>query len=379
MNNNPEKIKRDRAIIRTSVVGIIANVFLSAFKAFVGLMTNSIAIVLDAVNNISDAVSSVITIVGTKLAAKQPDKKHPFGYGRIEYLSAMVISGIVLYAGITSLVESIKKIITPDAPDYSPVALIIVAVGVVVKLILGRYVKAAGKRLDSDALVNSGQDATLDSVISASTLLAAAVFLIWGVSLEAYLGAVISLVIIKSGIEMLGGTLSGILGESADVDTANAIKATVRSFPEVHGVYDLVLNDYGPNAYHGSLHIEVPDTLTVDQLDTLTRSIMAEVYDKHHVYLAGVSVYSLNTTDARSIEMCDNVRSAISAIEHVKGMHGFYINEEIRSIRFDVVVSFDAKDRRTVFNSAVDTVRAMYPEYTIGANMDIDFNEAKGK
>ena len=204
---------REKTIIRTSIVGIIANVFLAAFKAVIGLMTHSIAIVLDAVNNISDAGSSLITIIGTKLAGKAPDKKHPFGYGRIEYLSAMIISVIVLYAGITSFTESVKKIIHPEKPDYTIASLIIVGVAVAVKIILGRYVKSVGVKVKSDSLINSGEDATLDSVISASTLVAAVVFLVFHISLEAWLGAIISVVIIKSGFEMLKDTISQILGE----------------------------------------------------------------------------------------------------------------------------------------------------------------------
>ena len=209
---------RDRKIIRTSIIGILANIFLVAFKAFIGLTSNSIAIVMDAVNNLSDAASSVITIIGTKLARKEADRKHPFGYGRIEYLSAMVISVLVLYAGITAFIESVKKIITPETPDYTPVALIIVAAGVIVKIALGLYVKSVGKKVNSDSLINSGQDATLDSIISASTLVAAAVYIIFHISLEAWLGAVIAVVIIKSGIEMLRDTLSKILGERADAE-----------------------------------------------------------------------------------------------------------------------------------------------------------------
>ena len=261
-NNEQNQIEtsREKTIIRTSVIGIIANVFLAGFKAVVGLMSNSIAIVLDAVNNISDAGSSLITIIGTKLAGKQPDKEHPFGYGRIEYLSAMIISVIVLYAGITSLIESVKQIIHPETPDYSVASLIIVAVAVVVKILLGRYVKSVGLKVNSDSLINSGEDATLDSIISASTLVAAAIYLFSGISLEAYLGAVISLVIIKSGIEMLKDTVSSILGEKNDPELAREIKRTVTGFKDVRGANDLVLNNYGPDAHNGSIHIEVPDT-----------------------------------------------------------------------------------------------------------------------
>ena len=293
---------RDRKIIRTSIIGILANIFLVAFKAFIGLTSNSIAIVMDAVNNLSDAASSVITIIGTKLARKEADRKHPFGYGRIEYLSAMVISVLVLYAGITAFIESVKKIITPETPDYTPVALIIVAAGVVVKIALGLYVKSVGKKVNSDSLINSGQDATLDSIISASTLVAAAVYIIFHISLEAWLGAVIAVVIIKSGIEMLRDTLSKILGERADAELAREIKHTVNSFPEVLGSYDLVLHNYGPDAFHGSVHIEVPDTFTADELDRLTRKLTAAVYEKTGVILTAVGVYSSNTKDALAVD-----------------------------------------------------------------------------
>ena len=160
-----ESENRDKVIVRTSIVGIVANIFLAAFKAVVGILSHSIAVVLDAVNNLSDALSSVITIVGTKLAGKLPDKKHPLGYGRIEYLSAMIVAAIVLYAGITSLVESVKKIIHPEKADYSAVALIIIASAVVVKLILGRYVKAQGEKVNSSALVASGADASFDAIL----------------------------------------------------------------------------------------------------------------------------------------------------------------------------------------------------------------------
>ena len=158
ISDSPE-LSRDKVIIRTSIIGILANVMLAAFKAVIGLASNSIAVILDAVNNLSDALSSIITIVGTKLAGKLPDKKHPLGYGRIEYLSAMIVSGIVLYAGITSAVESVKKIIHPEKPDYSVTSLVIIAVAVGVKIILGRFVKAQGEKVHSGSLIASGSDA----------------------------------------------------------------------------------------------------------------------------------------------------------------------------------------------------------------------------
>ena len=366
---------REKTIVRTSIIGIIANVFLAAFKAVIGLMSHSIAIVLDAVNNISDAGSSLITIVGTKLAGKEPDKKHPFGYGRIEYLSAMLISMIVLYAGVTSFVESVKKIIHPELPDYSTLSLVIVAVAVVVKILLGRYVKNVGIKVNSDSLINSGEDATLDSVISASTLVAAGVFLLFHVSLEAWLGAGISVVIIKSGVEMLKGTISQILGEKNDPELAAGIKHTVNSFPDVQGAYDLVLNNYGPDTWNGSIHIAVPDTCSADHLDRLIRGIQSEVYKKHQVILTAIGVYSVNTRDKESLEIQRKVRDIVFSHPHIKQMHGFYYNREDSTIRFDIVVSFNAKDRHALYDRIVAEVQEAFPDNSLQVVMDTDFSE----
>ena len=366
---------REKTIIRTSIIGIIANVFLAGFKAVIGLMTNSIAIVLDAVNNISDAGSSLITIVGTKLAGKEPDKKHPFGYGRIEYLSAMVISVIVLYAGITSFVESVKQIIDPEEPDYNTVSLIIVAVAVGVKILLGSYVKGVGIKVNSDSLINSGEDATLDSIISTSTLVAAGIFIIFHISLEAWLGAIISAVIIKSGIEMLRDTVSRILGESNDKELAKGIYETVMSFPDVQGVYDLVLNNYGPDTWNGSIHIEVPDTYSADQLDQLNREITMKVVREHQVILTAIGVYSVNTKDEEMIRTKRQVEEIVFEHEHVRQMHGFYLLKEQKTMRFDIVISFDAGDRRAVYDEVIADVQNSFPDYELQIAMDTDFAE----
>ena len=367
---------REKTIVKVSIVGIMTNILLVAFKAFVGLMSNSIAVILDAVNNLSDAASSVITIVGTKLAGKEPDRKHPFGYGRIEYLSAMMISFLVLYAGITAFVESVKKIISPGTPDYSAASLIIVAVAVLVKILLGRYVKHIGKKVNSSSLVNSGTDATLDAVISASTLAAAGIFLWKGLSLEAYLGAAISLFIIKSGIDMLRETISQLLGERADAALAKAIKATVLSFPDVSGVYDLVLNNYGPDAFNGSLHIEVPDTYSANALDELIRRITLQVYQEHNVLLTAIGVYSVNTQDPNIIAMREKISAMVLQNEYVLQIHGFYVNEAKKSIRFDLIISFDAKDRQAVYYEILAAVQKEYPDYTFEVVLDTDFCES---
>ena len=365
---------REKTIVRTSIIGIAANIVLAAFKAAVGVFSHSIAIVLDAVNNLSDALSSVITIVGTKLAGKGPDKKHPLGHGRVEYLTAMVIAVLVMYAGITSLVESVKQIINPDTPDYKGVSLIIIAVSVLAKVVLGRYVKSVGERVKSDSLIASGTDATMDAAISASTLVAAGIFLWKGLSLEAYLGLIISLVIIKAGIDILRETISQIIGERVDSDLAVDIKKTVTGFEDVAGAYDLVLHSYGPDTLMGSVHIEVPDYYTADRIDSLTRKIQKEVYEKHGVVLTAVSIYSRNTHDDEASKIRNEAMHIVMEHEGVLQVHGFYIDMETKTMTFDMVVDFEA-DRDAVYTHILEEIKEKYPDYNVRITLDSDISD----
>lgn len=366
--------KRNKEVIKTSVIGIVANVFLALFKAIVGIFSGSIAIILDAVNNISDVASSLITIIGTKLASKSPDREHPFGHGRIEYLSAMIISLFVLYVGVTSLLESIKAMFSKDTPNYDVAVLIIIGVATVIKIILGSYIKNKGKKLNSSSLVNSGNDSILDAVISASTLIAAIVFLLTDVSLEAYLAAVISVIIIKSGVDMLKDSIYSILGARVDVELIKSIKETILEFSDVSGVYDLVFNNYGPNSYTGSLHIEIPDTYTVDKLDELTRDIALRVYEKHNVIIYAIGIYSVNTKDERSVDIRNEVSQVLAKYENVLQMHGFNCNNDNKTIRFDIVISFDEQDKNALYERIYQELSELYPEYKITIALDLDFS-----
>ena len=336
MSNTPTpapEMNRDKIIIRTSVIGILANVLLAGFKALIGIVSHSIAVLLDAVNNLSDALSSIITIVGTKLSGRLPDKKHPLGYGRIEYLSAMVVSGIVLYAGITSAVESVKKIIHPEQPDYSVVSLVIIAVAVAVKIVLGRYVKAQGKKVNSGSLVASGSDAMFDAILSASVLACSLLFMLTGLSLEAYVGAVISVFIIKSGIEMMIETLNEILGMRADKETTDRVKALLREEAPVRGAYDLILYNYGPDKDYASVHLELPDTMIVREVDQLTRKLEAKVYRETGVIPTGVGLYSYNTGDDEAARLQNDVRNRVLEHDWAVQMHGFYADTAAREMR----------------------------------------------
>ena len=179
---------------------------------------------------------------------------------------------------------------------------------------------------------------------------------------------------IKSGLEMLSDTLSKILGEMADAQLANDIKATIRSFPDVSGAYDLILHNYGPDSYNGSVHVTVPDTMSMDELDRLTRKIQNEVYQKYNVLLTAVGIYSHNTQDQDAINIRENVSRIATSFENVKQMHGFYIDKEEKSMRFDIVVSFDEKQRGDLYSQVREAVEKEYPGYTIQFNMDMDFS-----
>ncbi|MCR4735089.1 MAG: cation diffusion facilitator family transporter [Treponema sp.] len=374
-NSNTE-ISREKVIVQTSIIGIAANLFLSAFKAFVGLISGSIAIVLDAVNNLSDALSSVITIIGTKLAGKPADKKHPFGHGRVEYLTALIIAIIILYAGLTSLLESVKKIINPSVPEYTNISILIISVAVVVKIILGLFVKARGKKVNSDSLIASGQDALMDSIISASTIAAAVVFIIFNISLEAYLGLIISIAIIKSGIETLKETISKILGERIEAKLANEVKNTVKSVDkDIRGCYDLVLNNYGPDSLLGSAHIEVPDTWTADKIDDISRKISAAVYSKHGIFMSAVGIYSVNTKEDSAAAIENKVKEIVMSHKEIIQMHGFYVNEKEKLMRFDLIVSFDSLNMKQLFGHVVEDVKTAFPDYDIQVQFDTDISD----
>ena len=364
--------ERNRVIIRTSILGITANVVLALLKALVGMATHSIAITLDAVNNFTDAGSSVITIAGTKLASKKPDKKHPWGHGRIEYLSAMLLGALVLSAGISSLIEAVRKIIDPRTPEYTSVSLILVAICVLVKIFLGRYVTAAGKRANSETLVNSGRDALLDALVSASTLAAALLYLLYGVSLEAWIGALISVLIIKTGFEMQLNTISEILGQRVDADLVRAVCRTVESFDEVYGVYDMIFHDYGPNRVNGSLHVEVDDAMTAREISDLLRRIAVKVYQEHQVQLTAIGIYSMNTKDRKAMRLREEITKIAMAHNHVLQLHGFSLKENV--VQFDIIVDFEADDPEKIRDEITAEVSAAYPELTVQAFCDADYN-----
>ena len=366
-------MERRNEIVRVSVIGILANLVLVAFKAGVGLFSGSIAVILDALNNLSDALSSVITIVGTKLAGKAPDKKHPYGYGRVENISSVTIAVIVLLAGLTAFKESVEKILHPEAADYNVLSLVIIAAAVAVKLLLGRYVKRQGERLQSESLTTSGSDALFDAAISAATFVAAAVSMLWGISIEGWLGAVIAALIVKSGVEILLESLNGIIGQRIDSDLSLRLKKYVAGFDGVRGAYDLALHHYGPDRIIGSVHVEVPDEMTARQIHHLTRRIAEGVYADFGIVLT-VGIYASNTGSDLSSVMRTKAVQAAEAFPAFRQLHGFYLEPEEKRVSFDLVLDFGC-DAAAIRDAVLDRLRQDYPDYTFSVVLDTYFSD----
>ena len=367
-------MNRSQEIIRTSVIGIIANVLLASFKAVVGLLAHSVAVVLDAVNNLSDALSSVITIIGTKLSVRPADSKHPFGYGRVEYFTAIIIAVIVLTTGSTSLIESIKKIINPTQPDYTTVTLVVIIVAILAKLALGWYVRRQGKKLDSDALVASGSDALFDAVITLATLISAGIMLIWNVSIDGYLGALISLVIIKAGLEMLASPINQLLGARASEDLIHEIKTEIMGMEGVQGVYDIILHGYGPNLSIGSLHIGIPDTMTAHEIHGLTRQIAETMMTRHGIVMT-VGIYANATGDDQLAQLQGTVVQALASVDKVRQVHGFYYDEKRDRLTLDVVPDLSVTDDQAFTQNLLERLKQVLPDQQVSMVIDHNYSE----
>lgn len=371
---NENMKQRNRIIVRTSIIGIIANVFLAAFKAFVGFLANSISVVLDAVNNLTDAISSIVTIIGNKLSTKAPNKRFPLGYGRIEYISTLIVAAIVFYAGATALVESIKKIIHPEKPDYSLVSFIVIGAAIAVKLVLSFYFRHQAKKTNSGTLKASGTDAFFDAIISLSVLISAVIFKFTSFSLEAYVGILIGGFIIKASIEMIVDSLRDILGGRPDRELTLKVKHIINSEPEVIGAYDLIINNYGPNKNYASVHIELPDNMPVSSVDRITRQLEYNVYMETGVILTGVGVYSFNTKDSLAAKIRDDITAKVLAHDWALQVHGFYVDNETKMIRFDVVIRFDITSKEALKILRADA-ESLYPDYEFLIITDVDLSD----
>ena len=367
-------MERSKKIIQTSIIGILVNLVLVIFKALVGIITGSVAVFMDAVNNLSDALSSAVTVVGAKLAGKAPDKKHPYGYGQIEHVSSVTVAVIILLAGVSSFRGSLDAIIHPEAAHYTAPSLVVIAAAVLVKFVLGRYVKQQGAIYHSESLIASGTDATFDSVISFSTLIAAGVSMLFSVSIEGWLGIIIAILIFKAGIEILLESLNGIIGERVESSLAVELKSRIGGYPQVNGAYDLILHRYGPERIIGSVHIEVADDLTAREIHSLTRRISEDLYINYGIIMT-VGIYASNTADGLYAQMKSKLSELTGNYSEILQMHGFYADEERKAVSFDLIIDFKSEKRQQIKDEILQKMSEIYPEYSFHVILDNDFSE----
>ena len=365
---------REKQITKTSLVGIGTNLLLVGFKAAVGLIAGSLAVVLDAVNNLTDAVSSVVSIVGIKLSHKAPTKRHPFGFGRVEYLSAVIVAAIIIATGVVSGVESVKKIITPESADYSWITITVVSVALVVKIALGLFVRMQGKKYHSDALVGSGTDALFDAVISASTLVGIGVAMGTGYNIDGIVGIIISLFIVKAGIDILLSPLGQMLGARPDSEATKEIRKVVEEVDGVQGAYDLILHNYGPETAIGSVHIDVPGDMTADEIHHLTQRVQMAVWDRFHVFLT-VGIYAVNESDPLQRDIRALIIQMAEETDKVVNVHAIHVDVPEHRISFDLVCEFSVKNREEVGELFREQINASYPDFEVNINYDLDYSD----
>ncbi|MBP5512338.1 cation transporter [Candidatus Saccharibacteria bacterium] len=365
-------MQRTKSVIKTSIIGVVLNLVLAGFKAFVGVVSGSISILSDAANNFSDSISSIVTIVGTLLANKKPDKEHPYGHGKYEYVSALVIAVIIFGTGLSLLVESIEKMIRPEVAKFDVPMLVIIFVGILVKVFLGVLFTKKGKKLKSDSLVASGKDALFDVVISTGTLIGALITFIFGVTIDGWIGLAVSALVIKSAIEIATDSINNIVGTRTDSAFATEVKNAVLKEKAVLGVYDLVLHHYGPNQIIGSVHIEVDDNMTAKEIHLLTRKISEDINKQFGIILT-IGIYASNSEKTEYVEIKNNIKKLIKKYDTVLQMHGFYVDSKKMLISFDLVFDFSEQNVAEIITEISTAMEEKYPKYSINIVEDKDF------
>lgn len=363
---------RDEVISRTSALGIGVNVLLAAVKVVAGLFASSIAIVSEGVNNAADALTSVLTLLGTKLAGRHPDAKHPFGYGRIEYLTALVIAVIILVSGVQMLIESVRLIFHPEPLAISYVSLAIVAVSAVVKFFLGVYTIRKGKSVSSDALVGVGVECRSDAYVSVVTIVTAVVFLVSGVSIDAYAGVVMSAVILKAGVEVLMKTASELIGRPGERELAEKIYALVRTTPGVAGAADMMLHNYGPGAWSGSVNVELDHALSVGDVYAFLHKLQLKIMHELNVTMV-FGVYAVDNDHEESIRVRKAVASFVRSHDEVKSFHAVYLEPDTNRLYCDLIVTYALRDWDALRAEFLAYMKNQFPAYEVELTIETEF------
>ena len=352
---------REGAVVTVSALNILVNLISAAVKVVIGMAVSSIAIVSEGVNNATDSATSLITIVGTKLSAKHPTEKHPFGFGRIEYLTSLLIAVLILFTGAELMESSIKLIFEPQEMSISYVTMAIIAVSAILKLLLGTFTIKEGKRVDSSSLAALGTECRSDSVVSVITLVTALVFLVFRVNLDAYAGIIMALIVLKAGLEVLKETLSDLLGQSGEKELAQELYRIIRAEPLVLNAADMMLHNYGPDAYSGSVNVEIDHSKTVGEVYAALHELQLRIMHEKHITMV-FGIYAVDKDHQEIRQLREQVAAFVREQEHVTSYHALYIHPNGRDIYVDLVVDYDLADWDELHREFTDYMAARYPE-----------------
>ena len=356
-----EPDSREGTVVTVSGLNILVNLIFAAIKVVIGLAVSSIAIVSEGVNNATDSATSLITIVGTKLSAKHPTEKHPFGFGRIEYLTSLLISVLILFTGAELMESSVKRIFEPQEMSISYVTMAIIAVSALVKLVLGLYTITEGRRVDSSSLVALGTECRSDSVVSVITLVTALVFLVFHVSLDAYAGIIMSLIVLKAGFEVLKETLSDILGQAGEKELAQELYRIIRAEPLVLNAADMMLHNYGPDAYSGSVNVEIDHSKTVGEVYAALHELQLRIMHEKHITMV-FGIYAVDGDHAQIRQLREQVAAFVREQKHVTSYHALYIHPNGKDLYVDLVVDYDLADWEALRKEFTAYMAELYPD-----------------
>ncbi|MBQ8525442.1 MAG: cation transporter [Clostridia bacterium] len=340
-NTNDEAVRRKYGILG-STTGIVLNLLLFVLKTLAGVLTRSIGIIADAVNNLSDAGSSIITLIGFRLSGKPADHDHPFGHGRFEYISALFVSFIILLMAFELCKSSVSKILTPEAVSFSTVSAVILTVSILIKGWMYLFNKKIGKTISSQSMAAGAKDSLSDSVATLAVLISLVVSQVFRINIDGYMGLAVSVFIFYTGISTLRDSVSPLLGGTPDKELVQNIESTILAHKEIVGIHDLIIHNYGPTRFMLSVHAEVPassDILKIhDTIDIIEREIAKKFRCDAVIHMDPIETDNEVIAEAR-----ETVKSIINDISPALSMHDFRMvsGDTHTNLIFDVVVPFD--------------------------------------
>ena len=336
--------EREKVGTKASVVGIVTNAALFGLKFILGSMMRSVAVIADGFNNLSDAASSIVSLIGFKVAGKKPDAKHPFGYGRIEYIAALVVSFLILTTGLSVIKDSFANIIKPESLSVTLAGFIGLGISIVAKIVLGLYTKRLGKKIDSISLIASGTDALNDVVVTFATVISMVVFMIFKVNIDGYIGCVVAFFIIKAGIEVVTDALGPLLGQPADKEVVDKIEEIILSGEGIVGVHDLVVHNYGPGRIFASAHAEIPSDCDLLRMHDIIDQIETKIFKEINVEIT-IHFDPIDVNNDNLARMREKVAEIVNNIDSTLKFHDFRMvsGHTHTNLIFDIVYPYNCK------------------------------------